>query len=130
VVDEADPHARRRESASIITRGGRLTDFAAHAQWAARALEELPGCRFAATLDQEDGRTVMSRRDGAAFSVAWRSPPDENAVHPSAAILASAVYLLDIGNRKLSGALSVTFGAVVNEAWIAPSAHARAEHSS
>jgi hypothetical protein len=120
VVDEAEPRARRRESASIITRGARPTDVAAHAHWAARVLGELPGCRFAATLDQEDGRALITRRDGAAFSVAWRSPPDENAAHPSAATLASALYLLDISNRELSGQVSVTFGDVVNEAWIAP----------
>jgi hypothetical protein len=81
-------------------------------------LEELPACRFAATVDHTDGRALLCRRDRAAFSVAWRSSPDENAAHPCAAALVSVVYLLDVGNRELAGLVSVAFGALVHEAWI------------
>ena len=121
VVDEAEQRARRRESASIITRAGTGTDFGSHANWAARVLEELPGCRLVATLNQQDGRALISGRDGCAFNVSVA--PDEDGVRPSAAALASLIYLLDISDlldTALGGPVSLRLDRGASEAWITP----------
>jgi hypothetical protein len=93
---ENDLDTRRRESASIVTRSYSSCHDWIHDAWARRVLEELPGCRFAATLDDSAGEAQVTGRDGRRYHARWRPSAGIEAGPPAAAVLPSAVYLLDV----------------------------------
>jgi hypothetical protein len=82
-------------------------------------LEELPGCRLAATLDHDDGTAFISHRDGRSFNLTVVRNSDDEL--PAAGLLPSIVYLLDIGallEAALGSAVFLQLGRAVSKAWI------------
>ncbi len=100
-------HTRRRESAAIITRDTAREYLAdrngTHATWADGVLQELLGCRFAATLDDDQGQALVTCCDGRQFTIAWEPSISQGARPPTAAVLTSVVYLLDVNEDLVVG---------------------------
>lgn len=108
-MDELEPHSVLFESAAIVTRDApAAARSAAHEWWSERLLDELPGCRFAATLDRQAGSATLAARDGRRLALRWRLRDGDLATAPDVAVLTSVAYVLDVtGCLEGCGSLDV-----------------------